>query len=366
MSTARCNRFSADVVGLLEGTADESLRGHVASCDACRDAAHSLERLAARIARAGDDFTVSPPLAERLAQIAEEEGSKASSSNDGDRISGERLRTEPPAAALPAKRERLAQRSKKSLWLLLAACASIGASAVVGIKLADHQRSPVVAATRAWHGKVAKVARGGADAAAEPGLSVVTASGAREPLVEGAEIKAGMHIATDGRTRARLWLDDGSIVVLDRATDITFESAPRTITVNDGAVLADVAHVDGAPWAKVKTPHGDVKVLGTKFAVTTAADRTNVEVLRGEVEVATGEGSRKVSAGQEGVVGKDGKVDVAPANDPRAARGVRRAAPLHAQRGRRGARERARRAPREAARPYRREGPGRCASSGTR
>lgn len=314
MSAARCNRFSVDVVGLLEGSADESLRGHVASCDACRDAAHSLERLAARIASAGDDFTVSPPLAERLARIAEEETSKASSSSDDERISGERLRTEVrEPLGLPVK----APKSKKSLWLLLAACVSIGASAAVGLELADHQRSPGVVATRAWHGKVAKVARGGADAASEPGLSVVTASGGREPLLEGAEIKAGMRIATDGRTRARLSLDDGSIVVLDRATDITFESAPRTIRVDDGAVLADVAHVEGAPWAMVKTPHGDVKVLGTKFAVTSAAERTNVEVLRGEVEVATREGSRshKVSAGQEGVVGRDGKVDVAPAND---------------------------------------------------
>ncbi len=313
MSTARCNRLSVDVVGLLEGTADEALRDHVASCDACRDAAHSLERVAARISRAGDDFTASAPLAERLARIAEDESSKARSSSDGDRISGERLRAEVPMPVLPAK----AARSKRSLWLLLAACVSIGASAAVGIVLADHQRSRRVVAARVWHGKVAKVARGGADAASEPGLAVVTASGGREPLTEGAEIKAGMQIATDGRTRARLSLDDGSIVVLDRATDITLWSAPRTIRVDDGAVLADVAHVEGAPWAMVKTPHGDVKVLGTKLAVTAAAERTNVEVLRGEVEVTTRDGSRshKVSAGQEGVVGKDGKLDVAPAND---------------------------------------------------
>ncbi|MBX3222179.1 MAG: FecR domain-containing protein [Labilithrix sp.] len=319
MSAARCNAFSSDVVGLLEGTADESLRAHVATCDACRDAAHGIEQLAARVARAGDDFTVTPPLAERLARIAEEaaretgpQTPRAAASSDGERISATRLRTEPPAASSTKKSE--PRKSKKALWLLLAACASIGVSAIVGVKLADHQRSPGVAATRAWHGKVAKVARSGADAAGEPGLSVVTPSG-KTPLAEGAEIKAGMHVATDGRTRARLWLDDGTTVVLDRATEIAVESAPRTISVVDGAVLADVAHVDGAPWAKVKTPNGDVKVLGTKFAVTALADRTNVEVLRGEVEVIAGDGSQKVSAGQEGVVGKDGKIDIAPAND---------------------------------------------------
>lgn len=315
--SARCNRFSADVVGLLEGTADEALRGHVATCDACRDAAHGIERIAARVAKAGDDFTVTPPLVERLVELAREadggrERANGAASSEGERVSATRLCAAPPAS--PAPEARAPKKSRRAAWLLLAACASVGASALAGVKIADHQRSPGVVATRPWHGKVAKVARSGADAAAEPGLSVVTPAG-RTPLVEGAEIKAGMRLATDGRTRARLWLDDGSALVLDRATEIAVESAPRTITVTDGAVLADVAHVDGAPWAMVKTPNGDVKVLGTKLAVTALADRTNVEVLRGEVEVIAGEGSQRVSAGQEGVVGKDGKIDVAPAND---------------------------------------------------
>src|SRR5262249_16344712 len=125
---------------------------------------------------------------------------------------------------------------------------------------------PSQAATRAWHGKVAKIVASGADAAGG-GLMAATPSG-KLPLGEGAEIKAGMHLTTDGRTRARLWLDDGSTVVLDRATEVTIEGSPRTITVNEGAVLADVAHVDKAPWAMVKTPNGDVRVLGTKLAVT--------------------------------------------------------------------------------------------------
>jgi len=215
------------------------------------------------------------------------------------------------AAAAKAAEPR---QSKRARWLLLAACASIGTSAVMGVVIADRHRSPSAVASRAWHGKVAKIARSGSDSAASSGLTVVTPSG-KLPLGEGAELKVGMHLATDGRTRARLWLDDGSTVVLDRATEVTVESEPRTLTVSDGAVLADVAHVDGAPAAWLKTPNGDVHVLGTKLAVTAAIDRTNVEVLRGEVEVKSGSEARKVAAGQEGVVGKDGKVDVAPAND---------------------------------------------------
>jgi hypothetical protein len=321
MSEGICSRF--DVLGTLEGTTSDELGAHIAGCDACRDAAHVLERLTARLAKAGDDFVVGDALADRLARIAEEESpvgdrqgqseKSAAVANTGDRISGARIKTEPPATTA-AKPEARGIRSKQSLWLLLAACASIGVSAYAGLKIADHQRSPGAAASRAWHGKVAKVARSGAEAAAQPGLYVTTKAG-KEPLAEGAEIKAGMHVVTDGRTRARLWLEDGSALVLDRATEVTIESTPRTITVNDGAVLADVAHVDGAPWAKVKTANGDVKVLGTKLSVTAQPDRTNVEVLRGEVEVTAGSDTQKVAAGQEGVFGKDGKIDVAPAND---------------------------------------------------
>jgi hypothetical protein len=166
---------------------------------------------------------------------------------------------------------------------------------------------------RSWHGKVAKIARSGADKTG--GLSVTTPSG-KIDLGDGAEIKVGMHLATDARTRARIELDDGSFVVLDRATELTIDNAPRTVTLDDGALIADVAHVDGAPGARIKTPTGTVNVLGTKLAVTSAPDRMNVEVLRGEVEVVSSSGPpQHVSAGQEGVVSKDGRIDVAPAND---------------------------------------------------
>ena len=54
MNTARCNRFNEDIVGLLEGTADEALRGHVASCDECRDAKAEYQRGQRARARAAE------------------------------------------------------------------------------------------------------------------------------------------------------------------------------------------------------------------------------------------------------------------------------------------------------------------------
>ena len=330
-----CFRFQEDIVGLLEGTASDSLQEHVASCDACRDARHELESVTRVISGAGDDHRHTPALAERLAKIAEESEHEASLPT-GDRVSetrvrdtgpvqapalspssGERVQSAPSPSALQGSGQPVVsapRKSRKALWLLLAACASIGASTVVGFKLADRQRSPELAAQRAWHGKIAKISRSGADKTG--GLSVSTPSGKTE-LGEGAEVKAGMKLATDGRTRVRIELDDGSSVVLDRATEVTVDAAPRTVVLDEGALLADVATVANAPGARVKTPTGEVRILGTKLAVTSTNDRMNVEVLRGEVEVAGSGASapQKVAAGQEGVVSKDGKIDIAPAND---------------------------------------------------
>ena len=352
MSNTTCLRFQEDIVGLLEGTASDSLKDHVATCDFCRDARHDLESVARLIGQAGEDFEYTPALAERLSAIAE----TATGASYAERISETRVRESNAAAALAAasapsaaasasasaagppspsasassasasaslplspspfasaSASKTKPPSKKALWLLLAACASVGVSTVVGFKLADRQRSPELAAQRAWHGKVAKIARSGT--ATSGGLSVTTPSGKSE-LGDGAEIKSGMRLSTDGRTRARIELDDGSFVVLDRATELTFDAAARTVTLADGALIADVAHIDGAPGARIKTPTGEVRVLGTKLTVTAASDRMNVEVLRGEVEVVGSSGGpQRVSAGQEGVVSKDGRIDVAPAND---------------------------------------------------
>jgi hypothetical protein len=368
MSDTTCLRFHEDLVGILEGTASDSLKEHVATCDSCRDARHDLENVARLMGRAGEDFAYTAELAGRLTALAGETSVQATY---GERISETRISeaneaaaraaasvpspsasasasaSGPPAPVVSASASASAVPSaplasftaspaspsaarspsasasaasttrkrpgKKALWLLLAACASVGASTVIGFKLADHQRSPELAAQRAWHGKVAKIARSGADKTG--GLSVTTPSGKAE-LGDGAEIKVGMHLSTDARTRARIELDDGSFVVLDRATELTIDNAPRTVTLDDGALIADVAHVDGAPSARIKTPTGTVNVLGTKLAVTAAADRMNVDVLRGDVEVVSSSGApQHVSAGQEGVVSRDGRIDVAPAND---------------------------------------------------
>ncbi len=326
MSGTRCLRLQEDLVGLLEGSASEGLTAHVASCDTCRDGQFELERLAEGLAHAGDDVAFDDVLSHRLVSAAADaalasprivpSAEAVAASGEDTRTSETRLRASEKAPVAPVPMPSpltFGGRGKRGTWLLLGALASVAVSAAVGFSLASKKAAPVDVASRAWHGKVAKIARAGADKTG--GLSVNGKSG-ESALAEGAEIKAGMELVTDGRTRARLELDDGSVVVLDRATKLVIGDKPRTVSLEDGAILADVEHVEAAPAARIETPSGAVRVLGTKISVTSATDRTNVEVLRGEVEVETPSGKReKISAGQEGVAFKDGRVDVAPAND---------------------------------------------------
>jgi hypothetical protein len=218
----------------------------------------------------------------------------------------------PGASGKAPKRSLLRGRAP---WLLLTAVLGVSGSVYAGIKLADHQRSPAAAAKRPWRGKVTRIVHGGAD---DKSGGVTAKAGGREwPLAEGAEIKGGMQITTDPRTVARIALDDGSWFAVDRASTLTIDESARSATLSEGVVVADVAKVDGAPNAWLKTPLGKVKVLGTKLALTATPDRTHVEVLRGEVEVSDGSGDppTSVQAGQEAIASRSGKLDVVPAND---------------------------------------------------
>lgn len=190
---------------------------------------------------------------------------------------------------------------------------ALSASIAVGYKVADRRHAASVASSRRpWHGKVAKISRSGSQA--EGGFTVRDGAGER-PAGEGTEVTRGVELATDGRTRARLELDDGTSVVLDRGTRILVEDGPRTLRVKEGAVVADVAHVEGAPFARLITSAGEVAVLGTKFMLTSTEGRTSVEVVRGMVELHDGDDKVAVLAGQEGVAARGAKLEIAPVNN---------------------------------------------------
>ncbi|MBK6691103.1 MAG: FecR domain-containing protein [Myxococcales bacterium] len=186
--------------------------------------------------------------------------------------------------------------------------ASVAASVAVGYTLAG-RGSATAKSTRAFAGTLTKVIRSG-DGAAQ--LKAKNAKGEEISLAEGTKIGPGTELKTDARARARIELDDGTVLALDRQTTVRFEAAPRTMRVTEGVVMADVLRQEGAPPAIFLTESGEVEVTGTKLALTATADRTSVEVLRGTVELKDGSQKVTVSAGQEGIAAKGAKLELAP------------------------------------------------------
>ncbi len=192
------------------------------------------------------------------------------------------------------------------------AIASVSASAAIGYRIAGDVG--VVNPNAAWHGKLQLVARAPGSDTSKKGITIKTAAGISD-AVEGAEVDAGAEIVTDDRTRARIAFDDGTVIAVDRATKIVIGSTGRAMRLEDGQIIADVAHIEGANPANLWTPSGDVAVLGTKLALTAAAERTSVEVMRGAVELHDGAGSIQIGAGEEGVASRGEPLQVAPVND---------------------------------------------------
>lgn len=220
-----------------------------------------------------------------------------------------------PKASSPVARRRIGA----SIWGvgLVAAAASV-AVVVVGLRgpstsTTNHPDSSVVEAPRGpvgpWHATLARALGTGVEVKAD-GASDFAAVRERATIARGATVR------TDARTRARLDLDDGTVLVLDRGTTLVLDpAAPRRARVVEGTLVADVAHRDDAPPAVLATAQGDVRVLGTKFALSASNDHTTVQVTRGVVRLGERAGDGvEVKTGQEGVLAR-GRVSVSPAVD---------------------------------------------------
>ncbi|MEO7112199.1 MAG: FecR domain-containing protein, partial [Polyangiaceae bacterium] len=161
----------------------------------------------------------------------------------------------------PASKKRSVSTSqKRNLSIAAVAFVSIAASVTIGYRAAGRVAAPNPNAS--WHGKIQVVSRAPGSEAAKKGLTLKNA-GSSTAGVEGAEIGAGTEIETDARTRARINFDDGTSIAIDRGTRIKIGAVGRTMQLEEGQIIADVAHIEGAAAAKLTTPNGDVAVLGT-------------------------------------------------------------------------------------------------------
>ncbi len=230
-----------------------------------------------------------------------------------------------PRAETPrAQTQRAQTPRRKGLLLLLPVVGVVGiaaaAAAAVGLYLwSDADPSgppPPTLATTGLGGSLGTI-----DRAADDGQSGVTirrpGQDAFVALGGGEAVPAGSTLRTDDRTRAQVALDDGSELVLNHATELELVGdSPRSFRLSEGDLVAEVAHLEGAPNASFVTPTGRVEVLGTRFSLSATEDVTSVRVSRGVVSVEGRDGTAaQVRAGEEGLVAAGQAPSVTPVPD---------------------------------------------------
>jgi hypothetical protein len=165
------------------------------------------------------------------------------------------------------------------------------------------------AAWGAGHGKVTRIIHSGGDGT---GVVAVGPGGRRVDLAEGADVAGGTRLETDPRTRARLELDDGTAIAIDRASAVVLDRA-RSLSLPAGAIVADV--VPGALLV-VTTPVGEVRAADARFALSADDARAILDVARGDAELHGPRDAATVHGGEEGEVSRDGaRVEVTASND---------------------------------------------------
>ena len=303
MST--CNEVNDELADIVAGDSAAIARHaeHLASCDDCRDARHEATELVGRVAQAGSDHVAPGDLkAKLLAALDVEPAAAPVKETAKPAVEKPQAKVEKTADVTPIESKR-----KVRSWVLVAGAAAATIAGGLGIwKLRQSDDVPVVspdqkvAAKTDGIGKVVQIARAASDGA---GGVEVKLAGAWQPLAKDSALPAGATIRTDERTRASLGLADGTQLVLDHGTELTFDAAePRKIAMAAGRVSADIAHVSRRP-ASFTTPAGTVDVIGTKFVLTATDALTSVQVSRGTVALTTTSGTRdEVHAGEEGVI----------------------------------------------------------------
>lgn len=140
------------------------------------------------------------------------------------------------------------------------------------------------------------------------------------PLIGGAYVQSGEWFA-DLRTRVgerrNLSLEDGTRLSLNTATavDIRYDTQQRLIVLHAGEIQIETA-ADSRPLV-VRSPHGEMRALGTRFNVRLFAQHTGLTVLEHAValENSSSTGSIIVDAGMgldfdEGPLGAPQPADI--------------------------------------------------------
>ncbi|MFK8000032.1 MAG: VIT domain-containing protein [Polyangiales bacterium] len=173
--------------------------------------------------------------------------------------------------------------------------------------------APVAIDVNAWSASVGQVLQGGEPS--DQGVTLMDAEGQASVLAAGGEVPAGSTVRTDRQTRAQLALSDGTVLTLDRDTELAFLGEGRRVRLSRGQILADVEHLEEGPNAYFETPSGDIEVIGTKFLLTASEDQGSVRVTQGVVRVHAGDVTADVKVGEEALMRPGVAARVVPATN---------------------------------------------------
>ncbi|MCC7000077.1 MAG: VWA domain-containing protein [Deltaproteobacteria bacterium] len=332
---AACARVREELADIVDGDAAALARhgDHLADCDDCRDARFAAAEAAEELKAAGADHVAPSAEALEKAVLARLDARPAPAANVASAPVASAPVASAPVASAPvasvkaaaavevakpaaAKAEPAAPakvrsidsaRGGRSRKLLIAAAvcgvAAAAAASVFAVR-ALKQRSAASAASAAkGSAKVIAISRAAAD-----GQTGITFAG--QPVALGNAVTGGKLVATDGRTRVKLQLGDGTTLTLNHDTRVEL-TGPRALKLTSGEVVADIA--TGEALVSITMPTGRVQAAGSLLAIAAEADQASVRVARGHARIEGTSGTLEVLAGEEALVPRTGKGSVAPA-----------------------------------------------------
>ncbi len=326
----RCEEIERSLATLLEPELDERWLEHLADCSRCRDLRYDVERLVEQVRDAGADFQPSAALEERLAAalaareqapsgggdapapaaVPPPSGPAAEEEHAEPAPRAARATDEPPAppappapplAPRPASPRAPQEQRGPGLpgpWRRFGVLALVAAAgAALWWRAREVPPQPPVASAADWQGTLTAVraplgaGEGGVKLCPEPAAPCTA-------LAPGSSVPAGVTLRTEGDTLAEVKLTDGSVVQLERGTELSF-GVGRSLRLSHGELVVDIAKAE-AP-ATLQLPRGRVEVLGTKLGLSAGPELSEVEVSRGSVRLVDAqERSVVVRAGELG------------------------------------------------------------------
>ena len=122
------------------------------------------------------------------------------------------------------------------------------------------------------------------------------------PLTPDVHVRVGDRVICGEHARAMLRLSDGSILSLDKGTQVTLVSARPEINLEGGEVLFEISErKPDEPAFQVHTSQSTVDVMGTVFGLTEDG-QTKLEVYEGRVSMIRHSDSKRVEVGSQQTV----------------------------------------------------------------